>query len=488
MNNFEVIIGIEVHTALNTKTKMFSPSVCDHNSAVNTNINPVDLAHIGTLPTVNRSAVNKGIKLASALHMETNHKNISFDRKHYYYLDLPKGYQITQQYNPIGQNGYLTILDESNNMKEIRIERIHLEEDTAKQMTIENEVYLDYNRAGWPLIEIVSKPDIRSGYEAMKYLEELRKILLLNNISDAKLEDGSMRADVNISVRLHGEKKFGTKVEIKNINSFNNVKKAIDFEVKRQIGLILNNKQVDQETRRFDDSVNQTIFMRKKDNAINYRYIFEGNITPISLSDEYKNEVIKDVVYIDELVKTLTENGLNGKEINILLNDIDLYRAFIFVNEKINNMKISFNWLAIEVYGLINKQNQKLTDLPSFFLAHLAEMLTLLINKEINGKQAKSLLEHIFKTEKTPRELIIELGYEQIKDEQVLLKLIEEIVLETKNAETIYYENKDRLFKAIMGSLMKKTNGQANPSISYDLVEKYFKEKYPDGSDSKSDE
>ena len=274
MKNFEVIIGIEVHTVLNTKTKMFSSSLNCHYSKQNTNISPIDLALPGTLPQPNFEGIKKGIWLAIELNMDINYKNIQFDRKNYFYLDLPKGFQITQQYFPIGKNGYIEIISESGEKKRIDIERIHLEEDTAKQTIKDDKLFLDYNRSGMPLIEIVTKPNIASGYEAQQYLKELVKILKFANISDAKLEDGSLRADVNISIRPFGQKEFGNKVEIKNINSINNVKKAIDFEINRQTQLLLKNEKVIQETRRFDDSQNITVHMREKTNAVNYRYIY----------------------------------------------------------------------------------------------------------------------------------------------------------------------------------------------------------------------
>lgn len=334
MNNFEVIIGIEVHTALNTKTKMFSATSTNHKAPVNLNINEVDLAHPGALPTVNKQAVFKGLFLANALNMKTNHHYIAFDRKHYYYLDLPKGFQITQQQYPIGYDGFLNIKC-NDQTKKVRINRIHLEEDTAKQTGIENRVLLDYNRAGWPLIEIVTEPDLRSPEEAVAYLEELRKILLFNDISDAKLEDGSMRADVNISIRLYGDNKFGTKVEIKNINSISNVAKAINYEIKRQTNLILTNQSVEQQTRRYDDQSNRTIYMRSKNDAVNYRYISEPNIAPISLSDDFLNNLLASKgISIDQVRANLVNDGMNSNAVEQLLADWPLYKAFSFVKDR----------------------------------------------------------------------------------------------------------------------------------------------------------
>lgn len=244
MNNFLPTIGIEVHIALNTKSKMFSPSKNNHNDQINTNINEIDLALPGVMPSVNENAVVKAIRLATALNMKID-QNVRFDRKNYFYQDLPKGYQITQQFYPIGQNGKIDISNKS-----IGVERIHIEEDTAKQIMLGDKLCLDYNRAGVPLIEVVSRPDIHSAVEAYEYLNNLRRIVSFLDISDAKMEDGSMRADINISIAPRGFDKLGTKVEIKNINSFNNIMKAIDYEIDRQSELLLTGNKIEQETRR----------------------------------------------------------------------------------------------------------------------------------------------------------------------------------------------------------------------------------------------
>lgn len=244
MNNFIPTIGIEVHIALNTKSKMFSPSKNQHNDKINTNINEIDLSLPGSMPSINEAAVIKAIHLAKALKMEID-QNIRFDRKNYFYQDLPKGFQITQQFFPIGKNGSINI-----GAKTIGVERIHMEEDTAKQTLVNGAIYLDYNRAGVPLIEVVSKPDIHSSLEAVKYLTNLKRIVSFLNVSDAKMEDGSLRADINVSISPAGSNKLGTKVEIKNINSFNNVMKAIDYEIARQTKLLLEGQVITQETRR----------------------------------------------------------------------------------------------------------------------------------------------------------------------------------------------------------------------------------------------
>lgn len=470
MNNFEVIIGIEVHTALNTKTKMFSNTSADHKAAVNLNINEVDLAHPGALPTVNKQAVYKGLFLANALNMKTNHHYIAFDRKHYYYLDLPKGFQITQQQYPIGYDGYINI-KYNDQTKKIRINRIHLEEDTAKQTGIENKILLDYNRAGWPLIEIVTEADLRSADEAVAYLEELRKILLFNDISDAKLEDGSMRADVNISVRLYGDSKFGTKVEIKNINSISNVAKAINYEIKRQTNLILTNQLVEQQTRRYDDQTNSTVFMRSKNDAVNYRYISEPNIAPISLSDQFVADLLATKKSsIDQVRSELLADGMNSVAIEQLLADWSLYKAFDFVNQIAKSSVNVYKWVCLEFLGLINKQNKTIDQISEDTLVKIAKMIQLFNQTLINGKQTKTIVEQIYSTNKDPEVLIKELGFEQITDKNELTKLLNEIIANNDAMMAQYDERPDRVEKFIMGELMKKTKAQANPAISFTIL------------------
>lgn len=478
MKNFEVIIGIEVHTVLNTKTKMFSSSLNCHYSKQNTNISPIDLALPGTLPQPNFEGIKKGIWLATELNMEINYKNIQFDRKNYFYLDLPKGFQITQQYFPIGKNGYIEIISESGEKKRIEIERIHLEEDTAKQTIKDDKLFLDYNRSGMPLIEIVTKPNIASGYEAHQYLRELVKILKFANISDAKLEDGSLRADVNISIRPFGQKEFGNKVEIKNINSINNVKKAIDFEINRQTQLLLKNEKVIQETRRFDDSQNITVHMREKTNAVNYRYIHEPNIMTVKLTDNEFSKIISEKnLSLSEIINDLKAHKLDESSIQQLINDFDFYLVFSKLVKNVNDYPLCFKWLGIELIGLLKKESKSYCDIDDKLIDNISEMLNLLISQDINGKQAKIILEHIYKENVNPKIIIKKLGFEQIKDP----KIIRDILLKhiDANPEMFHscYDRPERGEKFFIGMLMKDTNGQANPVISYEILKQIIEEK-----------
>lgn len=337
MNNFKTTIGIEVHIVVDTKTKMFSSSRSSHDQLPNTLINEIDLGLPGILPSVNKKVVEKAIVLAKNLNMDIC-KNIRFDRKNYFYQDLPKGYQITQQFYPIGTNGFVDITLEDGSTKRIDIERIHIEEDTAKQLKEEDGLYLDYNRAGMPLVELVTKPCINSGYEAEVFLRHLRKILQFNNISDAKMESGSMRADINISIAPIGCTKMGVRSEIKNINSINNVAKAIAYEEQRKQELIVSNQNQIIDTRRYDDKSNKTIFMREKTTNIDYRYMTEPNILEIKIDDEFIEKSIKKYYLdFDKLKKTMLEKCEDEKIVDHILNDYQSYRIFNKIYTQTNN-------------------------------------------------------------------------------------------------------------------------------------------------------
>lgn len=332
-NNFELVIGIEVHTVLNTQTKMFSPSKSSHHGKINENINPIDLGHPGTMPSPNKAAIEKAIILAKALNMKIANE-ITFDRKNYFYQDLPKGFQITQQFNPIGQKGKIVL--ENGNI--IEITRIHLEEDTAKQSNENGEILLDYNRSGMPLIEIVTEPCIKSAKDAALFLKELRRILVFNNISDAKMEDGSLRADVNISIRPIGSNIYGTRVEIKNINSISNVEKAIEFEFNEQLKQTLLNHDVLMATKRYNDKTGQTEFMRLKTTAVDYHYMTEPNIYKRNLSDSFINETINNkFVDLNSITNNLKNANIQNEYINLLLDNKELFDYYRKINKEVKD-------------------------------------------------------------------------------------------------------------------------------------------------------
>ncbi len=477
MKNFEVIIGIEVHIVLNTKTKMFSSATNTHYAQPNTEVAWMDLALPGILPMPNKAAIEKGIILADALKMKINYENIQFDRKNYFYMDLPKGFQITQQHYPIGSYGEIQIGKD----KKITIERIHLEEDTAKKTSVDNNLLMDYNRAGIPLIEIVTTPCIHSADEAYEYLSALKRLLIFKNISDAKMEDGSMRADVNISLRPEGATWYGNKVEIKNINSLSNVKKAIEFEIKRQQKLILTNEPIQQETRRFDDTKGTTEFMRAKTNAIDYRYITEPNIINCKLSEETVKEILKNA---NKDPWTIAEKlhqkcQLNESQINLLLDNYNLYKLYDRVYGAIGTEPLQiYNWISNELIGLLDKLEIALEKLEEFYIQEfIILMQKLFVVKEINQKQAKSLLAELFAQHKAITDLIKELGFTQITDEKIIGDIIQKYMQTNADMLAQYNDRPERVEKFFVGMVMKETNSQANPNITMDVLKRMLKQK-----------
>ena len=471
INNFIPTIGLEIHCSLNTKSKMFSDSKSCHNDKPNTNISFLDFALPGVLPTVNKEAVKKGIILANTLGMEID-KTLIFDRKNYFYQDLPKGFQITQQYHPIGRNGSIKLDDGTV----INIERIHLEEDTAKEQTINGKTYLDYNRAGMPLIEIVCRPDIHSAQQAVEFLTKLKRNLVFMNISNGKMEDGSLRVDVNISVAPIGSKKLGERVEIKNINSFTNVAKAINYEINRQIGLILKNQEIENCTRRWDETKNQTIFMRRKDTQIEYNYFSEPNICPIPLEDEFINNVLQHLNKTpDEIAKELKSKNLKSELIDQLLNDFELYKVFNTIESKINDINLVVSWIMVELVGYLKNNNLQIASINENHINLIVKLLDLLKSGEINGKQAKVIFPEMLKDQKDPTIIMEEKNIVQIKDEKVLEEILNKIIDQNVKMLDQFANREERVLKYFLGMLMKETNGQANPNIANEILNKIIK-------------
>ena len=462
INNFTPVIGIEVHAALNTKSKMFSAARNSFTDRANTNIWPMDLGMPGLLPTVNEAAVKKAIVLANALKMGID-LNLRFDRKNYYYQDLPKGFQITQQFHPIGKEGEI-ILDSG---KAIGVERIHLEEDTAKELVVNGHILLDYNRSGVPLIEIVSRPHIANGAEAVEYLTKLKRLLVFLNISDGKMENGSLRADVNISLMPTGTDKFGTKVEIKNINSFAAVAKAIDYEIARQSKELLLGNKIEQQTRRWNDTTNKTEYMRSKTNALQYYYFTEANISPILLPESFKQEALANVGKLpDDIKNDLAKLNINMKLINQLLDDYQLYRIFSKVYEKTNNVELTVTWVVVELLSYLKNNNLTCDKVTDKQIDLIVEMIRLLHSQDLNGKQAKIVFPIMLNKQISPEQVMEENNLIQIKDPKILKEMLSAIVDKNLNMLDQYQTRSERVLKFYLGMLMKETQGQANPVIA----------------------
>ncbi|MEE3928439.1 Asp-tRNA(Asn)/Glu-tRNA(Gln) amidotransferase subunit GatB [Mycoplasmopsis ciconiae] len=471
-NIFDVVIGIEIHLELSTKTKMFSPSLIDFNAPANTCANQIDVAYPGTLPIVNKQAVKNAVSLAKALEMEIDDV-LHFDRKNYFYTDLPKGYQITQFYRPIGKNGKIEIFV-NNQSKFIEIERIHLEEDTARQHHDADITELDYNRAGVPLIEIVTYPVIKSADEAAAYVDAIRKTALSLGISNAKLEQGSLRADINISLRPKGYEKFGTKVEIKNMNSLSNIKKAIEFEIKDQTKKILTNQKILQQTKRFDDSTNSNVVMRTKTGETDYKYFPEPNIPYIKLSKEFIDSVKIPELPNQRYYRYKREN-IQDLYIQSLNNDLNLAKFFDSIDYP-DREKLSKVFFA-EVVSLANAKGLSAYEL-NISADDIKRSLELLDQEIISGKSLKKLIPLIDQSDLDVDVIVEKYNLKQITDKNVITKMVTQIIEENEKLVSEYPQRPERVLKMILGNLMKVSGGQVSPIIADEITKDILNGKF----------
>lgn len=467
---FEPVIGLEIHVELKTNSKMFSNAPVCYGKEPNTQIAPLDMAFPGTMPTVNKNAVIFAIRVCNALHMNID-KEIHFDRKNYFYSDLPKGYQITQNLRPIGSNGYLEI-EIDGKTKKIGIERLHMEEDTCKQIHFNDFTLLNYNRAGTPLIEIVSRPELRNGEEAMKYVEMIRSIVVYSDVSDGKMEEGSLRCDVNISLKPVGQKEFGTKVEIKNINSISYIQKAVDFEIERQTKLLLAGEKIVQETRRYDSNKNETILMRVKTDAVDYKYFPEDNITPIVLSDEFVEAAINSCPELAESKKYryINQFGLNNYDASLLISGKDVSAYFDELTKFTKYYKLAANWLNVDVASYCNKNFITINAFP-VCPKSLSELIELVAKNDINSNQAREVFASMIKDNISAIEAKEKLGISsQISDSDFVMNIINEVLKENPQAIVDFKEGKGRALGFLIGQVMKKSQGKVNPKLTNDLL------------------
>lgn len=463
-------IGVEIHVQLKTKSKMFSKAPNTFGLDPNSQVMPLDMAFPGTMPVVNKEAVSYGIKLVEALNM-TLAKTIEFDRKNYFYPDLTKGYQITQQFNPIGTNGFVELTLNDGRTVKVRVNNAHLEEDTAKEIHTGDMTFINYNRAGIPLIEIVSEPDMHSGEEAMKYVESIREIVTYLGISDGKMEDGSMRCDINISLSERGSDKLGTKAECKNLNTIMNIKSAVDYEIDRQTKIIVSGGKVEQETRRYDEAKKQTVLMRKKTNAVDYKYFREPNIVPIDLDDGFIYDSIHSMNKLPKQYRAeLKEAGLGNYEVEELLKDplfVKYFEECLVLGAK--NPTILWNYLMVDTLGYLNKNGLTLNDLK-FTKEHFVTLVNMIDSNKVNSKQAKEILSIMFETGKNPKDIAKEKGMEQISDEGLISSLVDEVLNENPQVVHDWQHGKDHAISYLVGQVMKKSKGKANPSIAKEKI------------------
>ena len=454
-------IGIEVHVELKSLSKVFSNSKNNFNDPVNTNVNVIDLAYPGSLPRLNKEVINMAIKACLALNCDVT-RLMHFDRKNYFYADLPKGFQITQQDTPIGTNGYIEI----ENGKKIRIERLHIEEDTCKSIH-SKETLLNFNRAGVPLLEIVSKPDIHSGLEAVQYVEKLRETLLYLGISDVKIEEGSMRCDVNVSVSDNDT--LGTKCEVKNIGSISNVKTAIDYEVSRQTELLKNGEIIKEQTRRYDDKTKTTILMRYKETGNDYRYFPEPDIPYFEITDEWIREIEKQMpILTDELKEKYEKLNINPQNIQTLISNRSLCMFLESVIDSVDAV-IASNILTSDIAGYLNKNIVSIED-TKLTKEKFIELINMLKNEQLSSKQAKQIIPYLLETDKNISSLIEELGLVQITDNTKLQEIINNVLNNNQESVNDYKNGHENALKYLMGQIMKESKGQANPKLVNELL------------------
>lgn len=473
---YEAVIGLEVHCELKTKSKMFSASPVTFGEPYNTMTNVVDLGFTGTMPVLNKKGVEYALRVCHALNMEID-TTLVFDRKNYYYSDLPKGFQITQDKRPIGRNGYLDV-EVDGESKRVEIERLHMEEDTAKQVHYSDFTLIDYNRAGIPLIEIVTKPTLRSGKEAAAYLEKLRSIFLYTEVSDAKLEEGSMRCDVNISLRPFGQEKFGTKTEIKNLNSISNVQKALEYEIERQTQLLDSGEEVRQETLRFNEATKQTVKMRDKGDAVDYKYYTEPNILPIQLDETW---VASIKASLPEMADQRASRYVNDYQLpeadakQLVTSKVvsDYYEKCL---ETSKEYKLLCNWLLGGVPAYLSKNHLSFEEMV-MQPKQLSEMVDMIKAGKISGKQAKEVFEEMMVGGKNPSTIAEEKGMKQMSDTTELKAIAEGILTQNPQLIEDYRNGKTRAVGFIVGQIMKATKGQANPKLTNELVTNLLKEK-----------
>ena len=469
MSNYIPTIGIEVHCELKTQTKIFSPSKNGYGQMANSLTNVVDLGYPGTLPTINIEVINLAIKAAHVLNCKIR-KRMHFDRKNYFYPDNPKNYQITQFDTPIGYDGYVEI--ELNGIKKkIEIEEMHIEEDTCKSIHRGTKTLLDFNKAGVPLIEIVTKPCMESGEEAKLYLEKLKEILLYSNISDCKMEEGSMRADANVSIRKSIDSSLGTKCEIKNIGSISNVKLAIEKEIERQSTLLDSGESFKEETRRFDDKLNDTILMRVKETGNDYRYFPEPDIPYIVLTDEMINSAISSLPMLpDERRKIYVSKGISEINANKLIANrslSDYLNKFIDIDL---NFKEASNLLLGDISFYLNREEKEIYD-TKLTIDKFSDLVKKMEDNTLTSKNLKDILDKILESDKSIDEIIKECGISNITDSNMLRDIVLKVINDNPDSVNDYKAGKDRAIKYLMGQIMKETKGSANPKLVNEILE-----------------
>lgn len=460
---YKTVVGLEIHCELNTKTKMFSPSKNEYTIHPNKNISVIDLAFPGILPLPNKEAIKKTLKLALALNCQTPDE-VLFDRKNYYYADLPKGYQITQMTKPFGRNGYL-LVDVDGVEKKFTIHQIHLEEDSASLDHFDNYSLIDYNRAGKSLVEIVTDPVFSNEKEVILFLESLRNIIKYTNVSNASSDKGELRVDVNISMMKDTDTELGTRAEIKNINSFNSVKETILYEIERQKEILMNGGKVKQETRRWDDTNKVTVSMREKVEAIDYKYYVEPNIPSVRITEEFIKEIKESIPVLPyDREKKYISLGVPVKDAKTLSKQKDISDFYEKVLDLGTNPKEASNWMTTRLLGYLNQNNLGINEIylkPEM----LYDLVNLIETGKISSQQGKEVFTLILEEKKTPLEIIKEKGMEQISDPSEIRKIVNEVIDDNPTQLETYKSGKTNILGFFVGQILKKSQGKANPSL-----------------------
>ena len=471
--DWEIVIGLEIHAQVLSSSKLFSGASTEFGKDPNHNVSLVDAAMPGMLPVINQTCIKQAIKSGIALNAEINKYSV-FDRKNYFYADLPQGYQISQYKYPIVGEGSLKITDINGEDKVIGIERIHLEQDAGKSLHDQHpsKSFIDLNRTGVALMEIVSKPDLRSPEEAASYVKKIRTVLRYIETCDGNMEQGSLRADCNVSVRKPNGN-LGTRCEIKNLNSIKFISQAIQYEAERQVELLENGGVIDQETRLFDTSTGETRSMRSKEDAHDYRYFPDPDLLPLELSDSQISEIRSDMPELpDQLVQRLiSEYGITKYDANVIAEEKE-YVHYYENSAKNRDGKLVVNWMTSELFGVLKKNNIQFKQNP-ISPDYLNELVELIENKTISGKIAKDVFEIMFATSKSPKMIVKEKGLEQVTDDGAIEVFVDQVINENKDKVKEYLSGKDKLFGFFVGQVMKVSQGKANPG----LVNKILKSK-----------
>ena len=471
-NNYEVVIGLEVHAQVLSNSKLFSNSATKFGSEPNTQVSLVDAAFPGMLPVINEFCIRQAVKTGIGLNAKINKKSI-FDRKNYFYADLPQGYQISQYKDPIVGEGSI-VLDLPSGPKTIGIERLHLEQDAGKSIhdIDPSSTLVDLNRSGVALMEIVSKPDLRSPEEVNLYIKKLRSIMRYLGTCDGNMQEGSLRADVNVSVRKLGSDKFGTRCEIKNVNSIKFMQMAIEYEANRQAELLEEGGTIDQETRLFDTKKNQTRSMRSKEDAHDYRYFPDPDLLPLEFDDQFIEDIKSEIPELPDQKKDrfIEKFKLSPYEATILVSDLETSKYFEKVIKN-SDVKLSANWITGELFALLNEKNIEIDQSP-ISPENLSKLINLISDGTISGKIAKTLFVEMSKGDKDPKKIVEEKGLKQQSDPKELEKIIDKVILDNPDNVKKYKSGKDKLFGFFFGQVMKVSSGKANPKIVNDILKK----------------